>query len=107
MHAPLGDQTEGMSSFLQRTQGNSAFYPAFVVATIDALQSGRTLRAGIEDNLVALRLVDTTYWSAAQGEGEIISREVAVSPTSGLEKLPPRATRDVGTVRSSRPSPGL
>ncbi len=49
-------------------QGNSAHYPAFVVDTIDALQSGRLPIAGIEDNVAALRIVDAAYRSATQGK---------------------------------------
>ncbi len=47
--------------------GNSAHYPAFVVDTIEALESGRPPIAGIEDNLAALRIVDAAYRSAAEG----------------------------------------
>jgi len=59
---------QGQHHDLQGPQGNSALYPAFVVDTIDALQSGRAPIAGIEDNLAALRIVDAAYRSAALGK---------------------------------------
>lgn len=59
---------QGNHNYLEAPQGNSDFYPAFVVDTIDALQKGRTPIAGIEDNLAALRVVDAAYRSATQGK---------------------------------------
>ena len=59
---------QGEHHDFQGPQGNSAMYPAFVIDTLDALQSGRPPVAGIEDNLAALRIVDGAYRSAAQGK---------------------------------------
>ncbi len=59
---------QGQHHDLYAPQGNSAFYPAFVLDTLDALQRGRAPIAGIEDNLAALRIVDAAYRSAATGE---------------------------------------
>lgn len=59
---------QGQHYDLHAPQGNSAFYPAFVIDTLAALQRGRAPIAGIDDNLAALRIVDAAYRSAAQGQ---------------------------------------